>query len=78
MHVRRAIGAGDYATAGQITTAVFGKSRIENWRYYPFSDFMTEIDLARDAPIGKHLDEWIAQDKDAPIPLLLRARTIMM
>jgi tetratricopeptide (TPR) repeat protein len=74
LSVRRAISQGDYATARQITAEVFAQSRIENWRYYPASDFMGEIALVRGAQFGRHLDEWVAQDKDAPIPLLLRAQ----
>jgi tetratricopeptide (TPR) repeat protein len=74
LRTRKAIRQGDYASALKITTEVLARSKIENWRFYPFSEFIGEITYVVDPDLGKRLDEWVAQDKDNAIPLLLRAQ----
>lgn len=72
--VRDAIKQGDYRTARQVTSEVLKASRMERWRFYPFSDFMNAISDVSDAAFAAHLNEWVAQSKGDAIPLLLRAQ----
>ena len=71
---RKAIRRGDYATALKITTEVLARSKIENWRFHPFGEFISDLGYVNDPDLGIHLDEWVARDKDNAIPLLLRAQ----
>jgi tetratricopeptide (TPR) repeat protein len=72
--VRLAIKDGDYSTAQKITAEIVANSHLENWRYYPFSDFIGGIADLTDQTLEAHLNAWIAQDKDDAIPLLIRAQ----
>lgn len=72
--VRDAIKRGDYATARQVTVDVLKASRLERWRFYPFSDFMNAISDVSDPAFAAHLNEWVAQSKADAIPFLLRAQ----
>jgi tetratricopeptide (TPR) repeat protein len=72
--VQLAIKRGDYSTARQITADVLANSRLENWRYYPFSDFINGIVDVGDAALEAHLNAWVAQSKNDAIPLLIRAQ----
>jgi hypothetical protein len=72
--VRNAIKHGDYATARKITADVLAKSRLQNWRFYPFTDFIDSIPNVNDAALEARLDAWVAQDKTDAIPFLIRAQ----
>ncbi|MFA6265757.1 MAG: hypothetical protein WC670_08600 [Pseudolabrys sp.] len=74
LRVRRAIKAGDYATARQITADVLAHSRLTGWRFYPFEDFIEQVSDAGDADLEAHLNAWIAQRGSGAAPLLIRAR----
>lgn len=74
MRVRAAIERGDDVTATRIITAVRKSSRLENWRYYPFGDFIAGIPDVNDPAFGGRLDAWVAQDPKDDIPLLVRAQ----
>jgi tetratricopeptide (TPR) repeat protein len=71
---RKAILEGDYATALKITADVLSQSKIGNWRFDPFAEFITDLKYIRGPDLGKNLDEWVARDKMSAIPLLLRAQ----
>jgi len=73
LHVRDAIKRADYAAAHAVMAGVLADSKIENWRFYPFADVMTDLFLDTDTALPERLDEWIAAQKDDAIPLLLRA-----
>lgn len=72
--VRNAIKNGDYATARQITATIQAESHVQYWRYYPFDTFISRVSDLRDPRYGQRLDDWVMQDKDDPIPLLIRAQ----
>jgi tetratricopeptide (TPR) repeat protein len=74
MRAREAIKHDDYATAGKIVAEVLAKSTLQNWRFYPFSDFMDRIADVSDPTFAAHLDAWVAQDKNDAVPLLVRAK----
>jgi tetratricopeptide (TPR) repeat protein len=74
MRVRAALKTGDYATAHKIVGGVLADSRLQNWRFYPFSDFLDRVTTVNDPALEPHLDAWIAQDPNDPIPLLVRAQ----
>jgi tetratricopeptide (TPR) repeat protein len=70
----RAIMAGDFTTASQVITDVVGRSTIQNWRYFPFDDFVGYVFTLTPPELGSRLDEWVAQDAASALPLLLRAQ----
>jgi tetratricopeptide (TPR) repeat protein len=71
---RRAIKAGDFATAAQITRGVLGASEIQNWRYFPFGDFIAAVFKIAPSELGGGLDAWVAKDGADALPLLFRAQ----
>jgi tetratricopeptide (TPR) repeat protein len=72
--VRDAIKHGDYRTAHQLTTEVLAGSVLQNWRYYPFADFIGGIADVNDPAFATQLNSWVAQAADDPIPLMIRAQ----
>jgi hypothetical protein len=72
--VRDAIAHGDFAAARQITAEVLASSVLQNWRYYPFTDFIGGVPDVSDPAFGAQLRIWVAQSPEDPIPLLLRAQ----
>jgi tetratricopeptide (TPR) repeat protein len=72
--VRNAIKHADYSTAKKTTSDVLTNSHLQNWRFYPFSDFMNGITDVSDAAFETRLNEWVAQSKNDAIPLLIRAQ----
>jgi tetratricopeptide (TPR) repeat protein len=72
--VRNAIKQGDYATARRIAADVLANSYQQNWRFYPFSDFIVGIVDVNDTLLEAHLNAWVAQDGNDAIPLLIRAQ----
>jgi tetratricopeptide (TPR) repeat protein len=74
VRVRDALKRGDYATARQITADVLASSHVENWRFYPFSDFINAVADASDPALEDRLDTWVAQNGNDAIPLLVRAQ----
>ena len=74
MRVRNAIKHGDYSTAHQITADVLANSHLQNWRYYPFSDFINDVIDLSDPALEARLDTWVAQSNDDAISLLIRAQ----
>jgi hypothetical protein len=71
---RAAIKSDDFDTARQIIAEVLKGSKLQNWRFYPFSGFIAEVSNATDTELESHLSTWIAQSSDDPIPLLVRAQ----
>jgi tetratricopeptide (TPR) repeat protein len=74
MRVRNAIKREDYSVAKQITADIVASSRLQNWRYYPFSDFISGIADVNDPTFEAHLDAWVMQSNNDAIPLLIRAQ----
>src|SRR5271170_1008057 len=74
LRVHRAIAVGDFATANQITTDVLAHSQVQNWRYYPFEDFVGAVFLATTPEFASRLDEWVAKQETDALPLLFRAQ----
>ncbi len=74
LRVRRAIAAGDFATATQITGEVVGRSRIQSWSYYPYEDFITAVFAVTTPEFGTSLEEMVAKAGDDALPLLFRAQ----
>ncbi len=72
--VRDAITREDYSTADKIVASVLASSRIENWRFYPFPDFIDNIIDLNDAAFEAKLSSWVARNKGDATPLLVRAR----
>ncbi|MGB7255646.1 MAG: hypothetical protein WBC94_18815 [Xanthobacteraceae bacterium] len=71
---RNAIKRGDYATASKITAEVLANSRLQIWRFYPFSDFIQGVADVSDPVFESRLNEWAAQNKSDAVPLLVRAQ----
>lgn len=69
-----AIRAGDFATADQIAADVLADSQIQNWRYYPFDDFVTKVFYGSEFQFAPRLSDWVAKNPTDAIPLLLRAQ----
>jgi tetratricopeptide (TPR) repeat protein len=74
LHVRDAIKGGDHVVARQTTAEVIGASQLENWRYYPFSDFIAAIIDTNDPAFEARLNDWIAEDPRDSVPRLIRAQ----
>jgi len=74
LRVRNAIKQGDYATARRIAANVLANSRLQNWQFSPFSDFIAGIVNVNDTVLEAHLNAWVAQDQNDAIPLLIRAQ----
>lgn len=74
MRVRDAIKQGDYPAARRMTAEVEARTHLQNWRYFPFDDFITYVSDLSDPTYEAHLNAWVAQDSKDPIPLLLRAQ----
>ncbi len=49
-------------------------SRLQNWRFYPFTDFIQGVADVSDPVFESRLNEWAAQNKSDAIPLLVRAQ----
>lgn len=71
---RKALQMGDYATASKLANEILASSKIDMSGFHPFNKFMEEVVPGGDAKIGATLDAWIAKDKNAAMPHLLRAR----
>ena len=68
-----AIKSGDYARAEQISDAVLARSRLQNWRFYPFNEFMGSVARGDDPALLEHLNTWLKQSPKASIAYLIRA-----
>ena len=74
LRTRQAITQGDFTLAHHIIVAdVLQSSQIQNWRYYPFADFVTMIADVGDPAFATRLDEWVGQNSGDPIPVLICA-----
>jgi tetratricopeptide (TPR) repeat protein len=74
MRVRNLIKQAQYASAQKAITDVLASSHLENWRFYPFSDFMSALSGVDDPAFEVKLNEWVEQDKTDPIPWIVRAQ----
>jgi tetratricopeptide (TPR) repeat protein len=72
--VRNAIKHDDFTAANGIVRGVLANSRLQNWRFYPFGDFITGITDVNDPTFEAHLNAWVALDKNDATPLLIRAQ----
>ena len=74
MRVRNAIRRGDYPLARGIVAEVLARSHIENWGFHPFAEFIADIRYTNDPGLASRLEEWVAQDGNDAIALLMRAK----
>lgn len=72
--VRAAIAHGDYGAAQKIFTDVLAGSRVQSWRFYPFSDFVKGIADFDDPAFATGLDAWVAKDGSDAAAHLIRAQ----
>ncbi|HVY19413.1 MAG TPA: hypothetical protein VHA70_04940 [Bauldia sp.] len=72
--LREAIKVGDYAAADKIYADVLAGSRIESWRFYPFTDFIGGIADLDDPVFETDLGNWIHSRPSDAAPLVTRAR----
>src|SRR5689334_6142322 len=56
LRARAAIKAGDFSKAHEIVADVLARSRVQNWRHYPFSEFISAVANANDPALEKQLD----------------------
>jgi tetratricopeptide (TPR) repeat protein len=71
---RRAIMQGDYGAARTIIAAELARSKMEAWRFYPFTDFITHISDVHDPAYGARIETWAKADSTDALPLLLQAQ----
>jgi tetratricopeptide (TPR) repeat protein len=70
-----AIRQGDYATGRRIAEDVLASSKLQNWRFYPFNEFMGAIGRGGNDPLLlSHLNLWLAHEPQSAIAHLLRGR----
>ena len=74
MRVSNAIKQGDYATARAITAEVLARSRLDAWSFEPFTNFMNNVSSVDDPNFEARLSQWVTQDRNDALPLLMRAR----
>lgn len=72
--VRHAIMQGNYPLAYDIAANVYANSKMQNWRYYPFSDFIQGIADVTDPAFEGQLNAWISKSGGKAIPILVRAQ----
>ncbi|WP_347986603.1 hypothetical protein [Methylomonas sp. AM2-LC] len=71
---KAAIKRNDFSTAAQITGDVLAHSKLLNWRFYPFNDFMRYFFNETDYGYLEYLDKWVAQEPKSALAHLLRAQ----
>ncbi len=71
---RGAIMAADYAKAEAIVADVLEHSRLQAWRFWPFTKIMENIVAINDDGFRQHLDDWVAARPGDKLPLLIRAQ----
>lgn len=70
---RQAINAGDFDTAGNISSEVLAHSHLQGWSFYPFNVFIGGlIDLAS-PQYESRLSAWYAKEPNNAMPLVIRA-----
>lgn len=72
--VRNAIKHDNFRAANEIVADVLANSHLQNWRFYPFGDFIVDITNVNDPTLESHLNEWVVLNKNNAIPLLIRAQ----
>jgi tetratricopeptide (TPR) repeat protein len=72
--VTDAIKRGDYTSARQITAEMLGNSVLQEWRYYPFKDFVSAVPDVADPSFETQLNSWVSQAPGDHVTLLLRAQ----
>jgi hypothetical protein len=74
VRARHAIEQGDYATAHKIFDEVLSASKIANWRFYPFDDFIERVSDVTNPSFKARLDTWVAAAGTDALPTLVRAQ----
>jgi hypothetical protein len=70
-----AIKRGDYATGRRIAEDVLASSKLQNWRFYPFNEFMGAIGRGGNDPLLlSRLNLWLAREPQSAIAHLIRGR----
>lgn len=73
LRVRKAINQEDFAAADKIIAAALAETRVETWRFFPFSGLIDAIPDVNDKTFDSHLDAWVARNRNDAMPLLVRA-----
>jgi tetratricopeptide (TPR) repeat protein len=73
-YARAAIKHGEYGDAHRIVVAVLNSSHLENWRFEPFREFINGITDVNDPNFEARLNDWVAQERDDAIPVIVRAQ----
>lgn len=73
-HFRHQIEEGQYSAARDLIRQVLDDSNLQNWRFYPFEDFIAQTSNLTDPSFKEHLDTWVAQDDRDPLRVLVRAQ----
>ena len=73
LRARNAIKRDDFATADTIIATALTQSRVETWRFFPFSDLIDAIPDVNDRDFEAHLTAWVARNEKDAMPLLVRA-----
>ena len=71
---RAVINRGDFVGADKIINGVLARSRIGNYHFRPFADFIEKVSSSRNPKFPAQLRAWSAQDHTSATPYLLRAR----
>jgi tetratricopeptide (TPR) repeat protein len=74
MRVRAAIKRGNYSAARRMTAEIAAASQPDNWRHFPFDDFIKYVSDLSDPAYAAHLDAWVAQAPNDALPLLIRVQ----
>jgi tetratricopeptide (TPR) repeat protein len=68
-----AIKNGDYAKGGRMAEDVRAQSHLENWRFYPFNEFIGSIVRGDDPVLLEHLNRWIEREPESSMAYLFRS-----
>jgi tetratricopeptide (TPR) repeat protein len=74
LRLRAAIKQADFDSAMKIAASVLANSRVENWRFHPFGQFMDGVSDLADPSFKTNLDKWVASTPNSALPSLIRAQ----
>jgi hypothetical protein len=68
-----AIKNGDYTKAERMAEDVLARSRLENWRFYPFNEFVGSLVRGDDPVLLEQLNTWIEREPASAMAYLFRS-----
>jgi len=74
VQTRQAIAKGDFKSAREILADALKASSVQNWRFYPFDELISQVSDVIDPAFKTHLDQWVDQAGGDALPVLIRAR----